>query len=73
MSMTPVSSGIAADGAQRRWCPLCEQYTWQAFRSSTIVSKTHRFRDPQYHYRNVWKCERCNVNVVDLSRYSAFL
>lgn len=29
MSETPVTNGIAADGAMRQWCEKCATWSWQ--------------------------------------------
>ena len=52
-SETPVSSGVAADGAVHRWCWHCEQYTWQVPRRPR---QAHPASPRSY---KAWRCERC--------------
>jgi hypothetical protein len=59
MSMTPVSSGTAADGAQVRWCWHCLQNTWQVRLSGKRFFLRQSGRNPPKEVQIAYYCERC--------------
>jgi len=59
MSTTPISMGLAADGALRRWCLHCQQNTWQIqLPKQDITLKLHGGKTRIIALPS-WYCERC--------------